>query len=175
MPIELIKRQYRAMEDETNIKSEHDYLTYGSSLSQGFVHFNPKETAVLGLTAMIKVVAQMKNLRSGHNAQGRLKRIRIDQTYEGYANFMAPMRMKKIGYDVEQAKEEARDAEKAAKKAKKTITEAKKRADDLIKIFDMSILKPSTETFLTPEWDEMVPFPTSKPSISYPFVISHSR
>lgn len=96
------------MKDKSNINSEQDYLTYGSSLSQGFVHFNPKETAVLGLTAMIKVLAQMKNLRRGHDAQGRLKKINIDSTYEGYANFMAPMRMKKIAFEVEQAKKEAR-------------------------------------------------------------------
>ena len=150
------------MEDRTSIKSEHDYLTYGSSLSQSFVHFNPREAAVLGLTAMTKVLAQMKNLRRGHDAQGRLKRIRIDQTYEGYANFMAPMRMKKIGYDVEQAKGEAKDAEKAAKNAKKTVKDLQKQTDDLAKIFDTNVLKPDTETFLTPEWDEMVPFPTSK-------------
>ncbi len=161
--------QHRAMEDKSNINSEQDYLTYGSSLSQGFVHFNPKETAVLGLTAMIKVLAQMKNLRRGHDAQGRLKKINIDSTYEGYANFMAPMRMKKIAYEVEQAKKEAKDAEK---KAKKTDMEAKKRADDLAKVFDTRILKPSTETFLTPEWDEMVPFPTSKPS-HFPPPLSH--
>lgn len=166
MLIKLTTPQHRAMEDETNVKSEHDYLTYGSSLSQRFVHFNPKETAVLGLTAMIKVLAQMKNLRRGHDAQGRLKKIKIDESYEGYANFMAPLRMKKIAYDVEQAKEEARNAEKMAEKAKMTIREAKKWADDLAKVFDTRILKPSTETFLTPEWDEMVPFPTSKLSIS---------
>ena len=141
------------MEKTTNL-SEHDYLTYGSSLSQGFVHFNPKETAVLGLTAMIKVLAQTKNLRRGHDAQGRLKRVRIDQTNEGYANFIAPMRMKKIAYDVEQAK-------KSAKQAKMTAAEAKKQ-EDLAKIFDVRVLKPSTETYLTAEWDEMVPFPTSK-------------
>ena len=35
---------------------------------------------------MIKVLAQMKHLRRGHDTQGRLKKINIDQTYEGYAN-----------------------------------------------------------------------------------------
>ena len=133
-------------------KSEEakDDLTYSSSLSQSFVHFNPKETAVLGLTAMIKVLAQMKNLRRGHEAQGKLKRINIDQTYEGYANFMAPMRMKKIRYDVEHPPKD--------EKTKKDLYSP----DDLAKIFDTRVLKPSTDTFLTPEWDEMVPFPTSK-------------
>ena len=145
------------MEDRMNKSqplSEHDYLTYGSSLSQGFVHFNPKETAVLGLTAMIKVLAQTKNLRRGHDAQGILKRIRIDQTNEGYANFMAPMRIKKIAYDIEQAKSGAQAPLSAAA--------ATRRGKDLSKTFDPRVLKPSTETFLTAEWDEMVPFPTSK-------------
>lgn len=131
------------MADETNFISDSDHLTYGSSLSQGFVHFNPKETAVLGLTAMIKVLAQMKNLRRGHDAQGRLKKIETDQTYEGYANFMAPMRMQKIRRDVEMAQETGNGGEDAAK------------------VFDTGILKPSADTYLTPEWDEMVPFPTS--------------
>ena len=95
--------------------------------------------AVLGLTAMIKVLAQMKNLRRGHDTQGTLKKINIDQTYEGYANFMAPGRMEKIRCAVEE------------------------RADSQAgnRVFDEGILKPRTETYLTPEWDEMIPFPTS--------------
>ena len=41
---------------------------------------------------MIKVLGQLKNLRRSHDTQGKLKRIRVDQTSEGYANFMALMR-----------------------------------------------------------------------------------
>lgn len=90
---------------------------------------------------MIKVLAQMKNLRRGHDSQGRLKKINVDQTYEGYANFMAPMRMQQIRRDV-QAKAQ----------------EGKKEGRH---VFDARILKPRTETYLTPEWDEMIPFPTT--------------
>ena len=92
---------------------------------------------------MIKVLAQMKNLRRGHDTQGTLKKINIDQTFEGYANFMAPDRMEKIRSAVE---------EKADPQAGN-------------RIFDEGILKPRTETYLTPEWDEMIPFPTSKFSL----------
>ena len=111
------------------------------------MNFNAKETAILGLTAMIKVLAQMKNLRRGHDTQGRLKKINIDQTYEGYANFMAPDRMEKIRWEVEKANSKAGN-----------------------KVFDERILRPRTETYLTPEWDEMIPFPTSTYILPYPFI-----
>lgn len=130
--------QYRASRHKEDFNSADDYLTYGSSLSEGPVDFNAKETAILSLTAMIKVLAQMKNLRRGHDTQGKLKKINIDQTYEGYANFMAPDRMERIRCEVEKANSKAGN-----------------------KVFDERILKPRTETYLTPEWDEMIPFPTS--------------
>ena len=152
-----------------------EYLTYGSSLSQGFVHFNPKKTAILGLTAMVKVLAQMKNIRRGHDAQGRLKKVRIDQTYEGYANFMAPMRMTRIERDVKLAK--AKEEEEAEKKRKTgtTVYEDQKLKKDLANVFDVHILKPSTETFLTAEWDEMIPFPTSRSSFfARPSLLYHT-
>lgn len=129
---------YRASRHKEDFNTADNYLAYGSSLSQGLVDFNAKETAILGLTAMIKVLAQMKNLRRGHDTQGKLKKINIDQTYEGYANFMAPDRMEKIRCEVEKANTKAGN-----------------------KIFDERILKPRTETYLTPEWDEMIPFPTT--------------
>lgn len=135
------------------------------------MHFNPKEIAVVGLTAMIKVLAQMKNLRRGHDAQGHLKRVKIDQTYEGYANFMAPMRRQKIREDVEKAKTEKAKAYNA--KASTTTSPdrgSRKETGDLENIFTDGVLKPETETFLTPEWDEFVPFPTSK--LPLPFFIS---
>ena len=103
---------------------------------------------------MIKVLAQMKNLRRGHDTQGTLKKINIDQTYEGYANFMAPDRMEKIRSAVEKADSQVGN-----------------------RIFDEGILKPRTETYLTPEWDEMIPFPTSTslPFLSFPPSHSHPR
>ena len=91
---------------------------------------------------MIKTAAQMKNLRRGNDAQGFLKRIDLDSSSEGYSNFMAPLRMKMVEADAKYAREHlnAHDAD----------------------VFNKRILRPSTDTYLTPEWDEFVPFPTSK-------------
>lgn len=97
----------------------------------------------MGLTAMIKAVAQMKNLRRGHDTQGCLKRIKLDSSSEGYSNFMAPLRMKMVEADAEYARKHSKV----------------KEAD---KVFTPDILRPRTDTYLTPEWDEFVPFPTSK-------------
>ena len=85
----------------------------------------------------------MKNVRRGHDTQGRLKKINLDSSCEGYSNFMAPMRMQMIVGDVAYASKHS-DVGEAAK------------------VFTKDILKPSTDTYLTPEWDEFVPFPTSK-------------
>lgn len=93
---------------------------------------------------MIKVLAQMKNLRRGHDSQGRLKKINLDSSYEGYANFMAPGRMREIERKVEKAASDP------------------SHKDEAPEVFRKTILKPNTDTYLTPEWDEMVPFPTSK-------------
>lgn len=97
---------------------------------------------------MIKVLAQTKNLRPGHDAQGRLKKVNIDTSYEGYSNFMAPGRMRRIAAQVKASVDNAKDK-----------TKAKEEAD---KVFTKDVLKPRTDTYLTPEWDEFVPFPTSK-------------
>ena len=111
--------------------------------------FNARDIASVGLTAMIKVLAQMKNLRRGHDTQGQLKIIKIDQAYEGYANFMAPGRMEEI------------------RRVTKSTPEEERGKDGLAKKPDY-ILEPVSETYLTPEWDEMVPFPSSKSNLSGP-------
>ena len=105
----------------------------------------------MGLASMIKAAAQMKNLRRGNDTQGYLKRINLDSSTEGYSNFMAPLRMKMVEADAKYAREHS-------------------NAQDVDKVFDTRILRPSTDTYLTPEWDEFVPFPTSKST--YP---SHSQ
>jgi hypothetical protein len=97
----------------------------------------------MGLTSMIKAVAQMRNLRRGHDTQGRLKRLYLDSSSEGYSNFMAPLRMKMVDADAEYVRKHS-------------------SAEEADKIFTKDILRPSTDTYLTPEWDEFVPFPTSK-------------
>lgn len=91
--------------------------------------FSPKAFATLALTSMIKFVALMKNPRRGHDTQGRLKKILVDETQEGYANFMAPERIKWISKHAPQ------------------------------EIWDKHKLTPETDAYLTPSWDEFVPFP----------------
>lgn len=88
---------------------------------------------------MIKFIAQMKNPRRGHDAQGRLKKIHLDSTPEGYANYMAPMRVAWIKEQVGNPNNVLGD------KGSETFTE--------------QILRPEADTFLTPTWDEFVPFP----------------
>ena len=149
----------RLINKDKNLElSEDDYLAYSSSLSGGQVHFNARKSAVLGLTAMIKVVAQLKNLRRGHDTQGRLKRFRIDQTSEGYANFMAPMRVEEIRREAKRQKTDEVDTLTHSNSYQAEAWETKKD------IFDDDILKPQTDTYLTAEWDEMIPFPTSTSS-----------
>ncbi|KAI0469662.1 heme peroxidase-domain-containing protein [Xylariaceae sp. FL0804] len=128
---------------------ESDYLAYRSSFTEKVTSYHPSHVAALSLTAMIKVLGQMKNLRRGHDAQGRLKRVNVDSSYEGYSNYMAPGRMRKIAADVQKLQE----------KAQRENNEEEKGA--LSKLFNAKILKPTVHTYLTPEWDEMVPFPTT--------------
>ncbi|KAK9774996.1 putative Heme peroxidase-domain-containing protein [Seiridium cardinale] len=169
-----------AAEANSKLKSddETDYLSYQSTFTDKFASYHPKHIAALSLTAMIKTLAQMKNLRRSHHDQGHLKKIKLDASYEGYSNYMAPMRMQKIGYDVNKAleedlpkqREEAREA--LAKATKEDDAEAIKAANDSLKaadqrekslkeLFSTKILRPATDTYMTPEWDEMVPFPTT--------------
>lgn len=170
-----------------------DYLSFGSSLSDGLLRFDAREVSVLGLTSMIKVFAQMRNLRRGHDTQGRLKTVNIDEISQGYANFMAQLRIVEIhdkvhkelfgpkdkmpekGAPLNKAEEEAKRARaladpiRAEKEAKAEQEAAKAKAErahedakKLVDIFSSQVLQPQTDMFLTPEWDEMVPFPTSK-------------
>ncbi|KAL8725978.1 MAG: hypothetical protein Q9166_007012 [cf. Caloplaca sp. 2 TL-2023] len=151
--------------------SNYCHLNYVSSLSSVIVNFNPKVIALHGLTAMIKVMAQMKNLRRGHTSQGHLKRIEIDQTYEGYANFMAPGRMDMIASDVKLAEARLKHFQNTPKKSKMTEEEEatyeaqgkllQQQVKDAANVFNKDILKPKADTYLSAEWDEMIPFPTT--------------
>lgn len=89
---------------------------------------------------MIKIFAQMRDARRGHDAQGRVKKIKLDASAEGYTNYMAPMRIQRISKQVEM------------------LNDPKKSNE----IYTDKVLQPATETYLTAEWDEMVPFPNSK-------------
>jgi hypothetical protein len=112
------------------------FLTSQLSIADKYGVFSPRRFATISLTSMIKFIAQMKNPRRGHDAQGRLKRIHLDSIAEGYANYMAPMRVSRI-------KEQVKRLEDG---------EAKQ-------IFSDDILRPEADTYLTPTWDEFVPFP----------------
>ena len=105
-----------------------DFLAYRWSFADKFATFHPKELAALHLTAMVKVLAQTKNLRRGHDAQGRLKRVNMDASYEAYSNYIAPLRMREIQL-----------------KTGRTFREH----------------KPPSQTYLTPEWDELIPWPAT--------------
>ncbi|KAJ9424436.1 heme peroxidase-domain-containing protein [Fusarium oxysporum] len=107
------------------------------SIADKFGVFAPRRVATISLTSMIKFVAQMKNPRRGHDAQGKLKKINLDSTPEGYANYMAPGRVSWIEQQVKKLDDH-------------------KEADE---IFTDDILRPQTDTYLTPTWDEFVPFP----------------
>lgn len=103
---------------------------------------------------MIGHTAKMTNLRRGHAAQGRLKKVRLDSSSEGYSNYMAPMRVKGIKHtvDIERKKLDNSQLSKEEKAARK---------QKLNEICTNGLLKPETETFMTAEWDEFVPFPTT--------------
>lgn len=123
--------------EKENKTKELEFLTFQLSFAEKFAAYHPRHFAVLALTSMVKFIAQMKNPRRGHDAQGKLKRINLGWTAEGYSNFMAPARMDWIAEQVERLKE----------------------GDENKKIFTDKVLKPETDTYLTPNWDEMVPFP----------------
>jgi len=134
------------------------FLDHKFSFTDRFADYHPKHVADLGVTAMIKIFAQMKNARRGHDTQGRLKRVRLDASSEGYTNYMAPMRIQRISKEVELLKrQEIERAEKAG---------GTPDLEQFEGVYTNRILRPATETFLTAEWDEMVPFPNSKPSTS---------
>ena len=120
-----------------------DFLNHTSSVTERFADYNPKKLAAMSVTAMIKTIAQMKNARWGHDAQGRLKKVNLDSSAEGYSNFMAPMRISSISCQVEMLK---KDADKETREKLETIHNDR-------------VLRPATDTYLTTEWDEFVPFP----------------
>jgi hypothetical protein len=106
------------------------------SIADKYGVFQPVRFGVLALNSMVKFIAQMKNPRRGHDAQGKLKKVRIDESAEGYANYMAPMRVERIRVQ--------------------TLPLPKTERDN---IFSDDVLRPTTDTYLTPNWDEMIPFP----------------
>ena len=131
---------YKAAKDAGVEPKETDFLGHKSTPTDDFADYHPKRIAEVGVSAMIKIFAQMRNARRGHDAQGRVKKVKLDASSEGYTNYMAPMRIQRISRQVEMLNDPKLAAE----------------------IYTSKVLKPETETFLTAEWDEMVPFPNSK-------------
>ncbi|KAK1777626.1 heme peroxidase-domain-containing protein [Copromyces sp. CBS 386.78] len=129
---------------------ETKYLSYHTSFTERFTKYHPRHLAANSLTAMIKVLAQLKDLRRGHDTQGNLKKIALDSSYATYTNFMAPQRIRQINAKVREAMAEAKAANKLDK------------VEELKKKYNLDRLRcPATDTYMTPEWDEMIPFPTT--------------
>jgi hypothetical protein len=116
---------------------EVEILTSQSSFVEKFKAFLPTSFSVLALSEMVKFIARMQNARRGPAAQGQLKKISLDYTAEGYSNFMAAGRMDWIAGQVERLPEHDQNKD----------------------IFTPEVLKPASDIYLTPSWDEMVPFP----------------
>ncbi|KXJ89872.1 putative prostaglandin G/H synthase 2/cyclooxygenase 2, pgh2/cox2 [Microdochium bolleyi] len=111
-------------------------MAFQFRIADKFNAFLPQGLASLSLTAMIKFIAQMQNPRRGHASQGKLKRVRLDSTPEGYANYMAPMRVAWISKQVKTLKKK-----------------------DQNKTYNEDMLRPEVHTYLTPTWDQFVAFP----------------
>ncbi|KAI1179312.1 heme peroxidase [Nemania sp. FL0916] len=114
-------------------------LAVHSSVLVDFTAYHPQHLSDYTVATMIRLVAQMRNPRRGHDTQGFVKKVRLDDTSEGYANFMAPMRLRHIASQV-LAHPDHKDAKG---------------------VWSKDILRPGSDTYLTPTWDEMVPFPTT--------------
>ncbi|KAK4208108.1 Psi-producing oxygenase A [Rhypophila decipiens] len=131
--LNLAQAEQEVSTNEVKVK----FLTSQLNIADKFRVFSPRHFATVSLTSMIAFIAQMRNPRRGRDTQGKLKRIRLDKTPEGYANYMAPMRVAWIKEQAGLLKDE--------KKARMIYTDR--------------ILKPPSDTYLTPNWDEFVPFP----------------
>lgn len=128
-------------EDDKTTESARTRIIELLATSSGFAGklgaYQPKNLAALVLTSMIGFVARMRNARRGHDAQGHLKKINLGWTAEGYSNFMAPMRMDRIAETVKRLPPDDPDKD----------------------IYTDKVLRPENDVYLTPSWDEMIPFP----------------
>lgn len=134
---------------------EYFFFAHMSSFTTSFARYHPKNLASLSLTRMISVLATLKNLRRGHDTQGRLKSVRVGSAAETYVNYMAPARVQHIAHEVE-----AKIAAIQADASKSEETKAEEIAEWRT-VYTGDILCPETATFLSPEWDELLPFPTT--------------
>jgi hypothetical protein len=117
--------------------NDSDFLNHKSSVTEQFADYDPKRLSAMSVTGMIRTIAQMRNPRRGHDAQGHVKKVNLDDSSEGYSNYMAPMRVARISQQVDMIDGNTDD------------------------IYSKKILRPATDTYLTAEWDEFVPFPNT--------------
>ncbi|KAK6343416.1 hypothetical protein TWF730_011005 [Orbilia blumenaviensis] len=112
------------------------YLSYTGGFSEDILSLSAKHIPIVGLAAMFKTLGRMKYLRQGHDSQGRLKSVNNNPSYGHLANRMAPKVFK-----ANMAKLKVRARETGGKES-----------------FDTA---PESYTYLTPEWDETMPFPNT--------------
>lgn len=116
-----------------NYGTHMPYLPYGHGLSEGvFVtlkNLDMRKISLWCITSMITVLAQLQNLQPAPGTQGTVKRINIIQK-DNIANYMSPKKRREIEKKMDEA---------GAK--------------------DLSPREIKVRTYLTPEWDEMVPYP----------------
>ncbi|KAF3903067.1 hypothetical protein ABW21_db0201283 [Orbilia brochopaga] len=117
-------------------KDLDEYLAYSSGFSRDILNLEAQKIPVVGLGTMFKVMGQMKLLRQGHDSQGRLKAVNNSPSYGNLANRLAPS---KFRVALGQLQERAR---------KENTGES----------FDT---QPESYTYMTPEWDETMPFPNT--------------
>ncbi|KAF3908286.1 hypothetical protein AA313_de0206127 [Arthrobotrys entomopaga] len=113
-----------------------EYLAYEGGFSREILNFDGRDIPVVGLGVMFKILGQLKYLRQGHDSQGRLKTVNNSPSYGHLANRMSP-----------------RDF-------RATMTGLRQRAEtnNTGESFDRA---PDSYTYLTPEWDETLPFPNT--------------
>ncbi|KAF3937371.1 hypothetical protein ABW19_dt0205244 [Dactylella cylindrospora] len=126
-------------------KDLDEYLAYAGGFSRDILKFEVKNIPIIGLAVMFKVMGQMNLLRQGHDSQGRLKSINNSPSYGNLANRIAPKDLKLKMVDL---RKRAQD-EKNANKGNPSY------------IFESFDTQPESYTYLTPEWDETMPFPNT--------------
>ncbi|KAK6537517.1 hypothetical protein TWF694_011700 [Orbilia ellipsospora] len=117
-------------------KSLSEYLAYDGGFSRDMLNFDGRDIPVVGLGVMFKILGQLKYLRQGHDSQGRLKTVNNSPSYGHLANRMAP--------------KDFRDTMAALR--------ARAQTKNTGESFDTT---PDSYTYLTPEWDETLPFPNT--------------
>ncbi|KAK6346772.1 hypothetical protein TWF696_006881 [Orbilia brochopaga] len=117
-------------------KDLDEYLAYSSSFSRDILSFEAQKIPVVGLGVMFKVMGQMKFLRQGHDSQGRLKAVNNSPSYGNLANRLAPSKFR----------------------AALASLRERARKENTGESFDT---QPESYTYMTPEWDETMPFPNT--------------